>query len=328
MHDPMVVAHEIRRPWPSRSKWHDTKPDAKDAGYRRRWAFRYFHDCEGGHPGATGSHEQCEGYGPWRPWWKPSNYMAFSTIAGRGYYWPSMITVWHHEPHGRDSGEVCPHRVTDPKTGKFVRWSVAWKWHVIHLDPKTLSFTKGWGRNHRFGVAVAASVPVPIKGWSIQFSPWQSFVRWAFTRCAWCGGRSRRGDTINLHIGGWEESSKPPRFRFYRGERNLVHMDCGTAKSLAKVCACEKPTRDDDASHRGYAWMVCTCGGTRQLDIPTGEPSFFSIIHARVVREHGRPVPGRRYVYPKWATEAGMKHNEQLAAQRRVIEAAEEAARG
>lgn len=31
----------------------------------------------------------------------------FWNIAGRGIYWPSIITVWHIEPDGHDSGTVC-----------------------------------------------------------------------------------------------------------------------------------------------------------------------------------------------------------------------------
>lgn len=42
----------------------------------------------------------------------------FWNIAGRGIYWPSIITVWHVEPGGRDSGTVCKRR--------------SWKRHVHH----------------------------------------------------------------------------------------------------------------------------------------------------------------------------------------------------
>jgi len=49
MHDPMVVAFEIRRPWPRRRR-----------------------------------------------------------LVGRRY-WPALITIWHVEPNGHDSGEVCKH---------------------------------------------------------------------------------------------------------------------------------------------------------------------------------------------------------------------------
>ena len=61
MHDPMVVAFEIRRPWPERQ----ARPFGKT-----RWRFRG----------------------------------AFWNIAGRGLYWPGLVTIWHVEPEGRDSG--------------------------------------------------------------------------------------------------------------------------------------------------------------------------------------------------------------------------------
>ncbi len=59
MHDPLVVAFEIRRPWPKRTP-------------RRRY-----------------------------------------------YYWPSLITIWHAEPGGRDAFEVC-------------KRSSHWRWHLHH----------------------------------------------------------------------------------------------------------------------------------------------------------------------------------------------------
>jgi hypothetical protein len=75
MHDPMVVAFEIRRPWPHRS----SLPN------RQRWS--------------------------WRP--------PFVTAAGRAFYFPALVTVWHVEPGGRDAFEVCKH-------------SGRWRWHVRH----------------------------------------------------------------------------------------------------------------------------------------------------------------------------------------------------
>jgi len=44
--------------------------------------------------------------------------MCFWTVAGHGLYWPSLITVWHREPGGNDSGEVCSRS--------------SWIWHVHH----------------------------------------------------------------------------------------------------------------------------------------------------------------------------------------------------
>ncbi len=68
MHDPSVLVLSIRRPIPRRSPLHDVRDSA-----RPRWE-----------------------------WWSP-----FATVAGRGLYFPSLVDVWHDEPDGRDSGEVC-----------------------------------------------------------------------------------------------------------------------------------------------------------------------------------------------------------------------------
>lgn len=78
MHDPLVVALEIRRPWPHMHK------------VTRR--------------------------PPWRsgPRWGAHWY-----IGGRELYFPALLTIWHREPGGRDSFEVCGYRSH-------------WQWHVHH----------------------------------------------------------------------------------------------------------------------------------------------------------------------------------------------------
>src|ERR1041384_5675337 len=99
MHDPLTVAFEIRRPWPERTPL----PAAGHASVR--WRIRLHHDC-------TPSRGQDP---PHRdgafPWWRPSSYSAFWRLAGRDYYWPPVIAVWHREPDGRDGLSVCSKRV-------------------------------------------------------------------------------------------------------------------------------------------------------------------------------------------------------------------------
>jgi hypothetical protein len=151
MHDPLVVAFEIRRPWPRRS--------------------------------------------------------------GRGYYWPSFITVWHREPHGRDSGEVCKH---------YRRILRGWRWHVHH--------------------------------WHIQVHPWQHFRRWTLTRCAWCGGKSRKDDPVN-HSHSWDG----PRGRWWQGAPGRYHQDCSSIQRAHQpACLCEAPILTDDR------WGVCARCGERR----------------------------------------------------------------
>jgi hypothetical protein len=64
MHDPLTVAFEVYRPWPSRDAW-KTELAARQG---MRWKI-------GG---------------------------AFWVVAGRGFYWPCFITVWHRDPSGYD----------------------------------------------------------------------------------------------------------------------------------------------------------------------------------------------------------------------------------
>lgn len=82
MHDPLVVAFQIRRPWPSRSRMHDTRPDGKGSAGGRRWAWRMRHTHWNGPAGGCGEACRSSGRDPF-PWWKPSSYSPFMTVAGR-----------------------------------------------------------------------------------------------------------------------------------------------------------------------------------------------------------------------------------------------------
>lgn len=64
MHDPLTVALEIRRPWPEVADWRTDH--AARAGIRWRISRPYL------------------------------------VLAGRGLYWPSLISVWHRDPSGYD----------------------------------------------------------------------------------------------------------------------------------------------------------------------------------------------------------------------------------
>lgn len=92
MHDPMVMAFSIRRPWPEIRKSRRKNPP--------RWE--------------------------WRRW------SSFVHFAGRELYFPSLVTVWHVEPHGADSlqGEC-----------KGTRW----QWHVHHWHIQW-DFLQKWRR--------------------------------------------------------------------------------------------------------------------------------------------------------------------------------------
>lgn len=193
MHDPDVVAFAVRRPWPRRDSFR-----APTAGRRWKATFR-------------------------SPFW---------TVAGRGLYFPPIITVWHHEPGGRDSGQVCKHyaRTQDPQTGK---WSSeikhGWRWHVHH--------------------------------WRIQIHPLQRLRRRVLTRCAWCSGRDHKRDYVNVSHQ-WDG----PSGRWWRGEPALFHGDCSSVASAHRLCLCADPLLRYDG------WGQCAvCGKYRSYgQVPDG----------------------------------------------------------
>lgn len=181
MHDPLVVAFAIRRPWPRRMRSLDAKPG------ERRWRL-----------GPT------------------------ARFAGRALYFPCWITVWHREPGGRDSGEVCRHyrRWHDGQ-----RWQTkilnGWRWHVWH--------------------------------WKIQVGPLQDLRRALLTRCGWCGGRNTKTDPINVS-NGWHR----PRARWWQGEKDLFHHGCSLAEVAHRACTCAAP---DLGTRAGLGYGTCTtCG--------------------------------------------------------------------
>lgn len=49
-----------------------------------------------------------------RPW--PKSYL----VPGKRY-WPALVTVWHREPNGHDSGTICPYRA---------HWRHPWHWRI------------------------------------------------------------------------------------------------------------------------------------------------------------------------------------------------------
>lgn len=195
MHDPMVVAFEIRRPWPKRGS-----PTPK-----KRWDVKFN--------------------------------SAFWTLAGRRYYFPSLVTVWHVEPEGRDSGEVCKH---------YVRWqdedgqwrskiTNSWRWHVHH--------------------------------WKIQVAPLQHLRRWALTRCEWCGRPSRKGDVVNFSSQ-WDRRNG----HWWQGERGLFHEECQAIEAAHRTCVCDIGPWESTTGGQPYG-LCANCGryrGWRQTDQPLG----------------------------------------------------------
>lgn len=174
MHDPMVVAYEIRRPWPQIRRIHDARPR-----------------------GIRG------------PFWRFGNVEL---------YWPGLITIWHVEPAGADAFEICKH-------------TTRWQWHVHH--------------------------------WRLQLHPWQKFKRWAFQRCQWCGGRSRRGDYVNVSMG-WESQKAD---HWWQSTPGVFHHDCISIHQAHRTCACSL-LEGGPWAHNGASgpWGTCSaCGGFRAM---------------------------------------------------------------
>lgn len=59
-----------------------------------------------------------------------------------------------------------------------------------------------------------------FKHWSIQVHPWQTFRRWALSRCSKCGKGFRWGESP------YTDHWTSPPLRFMRGEVGVYHSDC------------------------------------------------------------------------------------------------------
>lgn len=135
MHDPSVVVFDVHVPIPVRSRFDDSRPD------ERRWSLGRFRRTN---PENLGE--------PVYPWWNLDGWRP--KIAGRGFRWLTLATVWHEEPNGADSGTVCKGMGGTELTWHNVKW--AWK-HRKHL--------------------------------SIQIRPYLRVRSWLFDRCDECGHR-------------------------------------------------------------------------------------------------------------------------------------------
>ena len=226
MHDPMVVAHEILRPWPQVT----SLPATGSRGDGVRWKMRLNHDC-----GSWCTDDPPHSAGAF-PWYKKGSYSRFWRIAGRDVYWPSMVTIWHVEPHGRDALSVCRHRYRTAD-GKYY-FSQGWRWHVHH--------------------------------WHLQLPPLQHLRRWLLTRCAWCGGRSRKSDYVNIsHQWGGTPS------HWWQGEAGLFHSDCSSVQNAQGKCFCSDPLLD----HKDYG-RCSLCGGFRAWGENNGPDEADQILRA------------------------------------------------
>jgi hypothetical protein len=179
-------------------------------------------------------------------------------------YFPALITVWHREPGGRDSGEVCRHyRRWQDDDGKWQTTLLrAWRFHVHH--------------------------------WHLQVHPLQRLRRWALTRCAWCGGRQRKQDPVNVSHQ-WDG----PRGRWWQGEPGLFHQDCSMVDRAHAKCLCVVPVFGPDGGGwpRDYGHCL-TCGRFRGW---RSEPDAADRILAGLPSGSRLTAEVRAAVEPAWA---------------------------
>lgn len=183
--------------------------------------------------------------------WRWGRYVV---LAGRWYRWSSLITVWHREPGGHDSGSVCKLHEHRPDTGWRFYWG--WRFHVHH--------------------------------WRVQVHPWQRFRRWAFTRCAWCGGRSSKGDPVNV-----SHQWHGPRGPWWRGEPGLFHSDCSSVEHAHRMCLCTAPVLEHGTYGR---CLVCDKQRAHGAEIDDAHRALAAL------PDGGRITPEvRAFLEPLWA---------------------------
>jgi hypothetical protein len=142
--------------------------------------------------------------------------------------------VWHREPNGRDSGEVCKEyrRVQDANGDWQYKFLHAWKLHVHH--------------------------------WHLQVSPLQHLRRRLLTRCAWCGGRQGKQDPVNISHQ-WDGA----RGRWWQGEAGLFHHDCSSVERAHAVCLCPDPICPNCSRTHGPYGRCARCGKGRSFGTST-----------------------------------------------------------
>lgn len=254
MHDPLTVAFEIKLPIPRLTSWGRPPEGNHRFTIQRR---RYKPVME---------EDQHYMNKPIYPWYRPQAWELW--VAGKKVRMRTFCTVWHVEPFGHDSGEVCSHWKVDKKTGKKIRDAQghfvvdnSWRCHVHHFH--------------------------------YQF-PWlQEIKRWLFTKCSWCGGPSRRGDYVNCG---------------YMNGSEVYHNDCMTPEHAWRSCSCVFPLlpvqRDPRTGGifgiRDYG--TCDrCGRFHKWRMSTAEKDVYAYIRENVPHRTRMPAHVKEEVHRRWA---------------------------
>lgn len=200
MHDPLAVAHEVVLPIPQRARWKEWRNETLWGFVRARRT----------NPEDLGK--------PVYRWWRPKGWTLY--FAGRAYGLYTVATIWHREPRGHDSGDICKHHrpadtptwkvrlnpflhlhrardiPDDPAAGRAWISDTAWKWHVWH--------------------------------WHIQIHFTQKLKRWLFERCVECGRGYSWGYAPISHQ--WDGPG--PRWRPHRVN---YHHECSSLVSTRQT---------------------------------------------------------------------------------------------
>lgn len=188
MHDPMTVAFTIYNPIPRRAKRKDSSPDKKRLTLGRK---RYVNAANLGEPIFH--------------WWLPRAWEP--RIAGRAFEFRELVVIWHVEPGGHDSGDICKH---------YTRWQDAeGAWQMKHLH--------GW-KFH-------------VHHWKVTVRPLQHLHRAVVQRCEWCDGRSTKKHRVDIQSSWDGEKGR----HWWSSHPGVYHSGCLTATVIHTACVCEVP---------------------------------------------------------------------------------------
>lgn len=192
MHDPMTVAFEIRYLWRA---YGDNVPSEFLRTYHNPFITIWHVD-----PEKDGSDDSCDWSGRRRRMNTREKALTSAidnllhTLGNRPFYPDLRLYGPDYHQHELTS--------TPPSIGLVGELEQAWY---------------GWRRHSGFRIHPRWH----IWHWKFQIHPLQDFKRWAFTRCADCGGRFAFGQS------GWTNQWNGGGPRWFRSEPDLHHMDCG-----------------------------------------------------------------------------------------------------
>jgi hypothetical protein len=256
MHDPMTVAFEIKYPWRDKSPG-NLKLFPK--GYRHTFITIWHVD-----PEADGTDDSCGWFAPKLSKDQVSRIKSISGDEAREPYFQKFLGKQIESPTEAETllrqafvivGKVLSkEHLCEPPT-KRVSFSEAESWACEMLGNPvdnfrtSLSFLPGWSSNRdedrvedrqyhaeQFFRAIARYILRERRPWyrhvrwhfwhwKLQCQPVDQFKRWAFSRCADCGGRFTWGYSP------WTNSWNGTGPLWFRSEQDVHHSDCKNPKS-------------------------------------------------------------------------------------------------